>query len=65
MTTNSEIDRISPHWMQLSFYAISINFNFCLIAQVLTVGVAYFSDPNWWGVLYPLIGFTLFYISSI
>ncbi len=50
MMTNTEIDRASPQWLQIGFYATSIVFNFCLIAQVLTVGVAYFNDPTWWTV---------------
>lgn len=50
MTTNPEIDCASLHWMQTSFYATLIVFNLCLIAQVLTVGVAYFTDPTWWDV---------------
>jgi Family of unknown function (DUF6220) len=50
MTTNAEIDRAFPQWMQIGFYATAIVFNLCLIAQVLTVGVAYFDDPAWWMV---------------
>lgn len=52
MTTNSEIgrDRTSTRWMQIGFYATSIIFNLCLIAQLLTVGVAYFNDPAWWDI---------------
>jgi len=52
MTTNSEIDcdRTCPRWMQIGFYATSIVFNLCLIAQVLTVGVAYFENPAWWDI---------------
>ncbi len=50
MMTNTEIDRASPQWMQIGFYATSIVFNLCLTAQVLTVGVAYFDDPAWWTV---------------
>lgn len=50
MMTNTEIDRASPQWMQSGFYATSIVFNLCLIAQVLTVGIAYFDDPVWWTV---------------
>ena len=40
--TNPEIncDRPPARWVQLGFYATSIVFNLCLIAQVLTVGVA-------------------------
>lgn len=30
------------------FYAITILFNLCLVAQVLTVGLAYFDNPDWW-----------------
>ncbi len=52
MTINSETNyNISDRsWIKLGFYAISIIFNVCLIAQVLTVGVAYFSDPAWWSI---------------
>jgi Family of unknown function (DUF6220) len=32
----------------LGFYAVSTLFNLCLAAQLLTVGLAYFSDPAWW-----------------
>lgn len=52
MTTNLEIDRdiATISRLQRSFYATSILFNICLIAQVLTVGVAYFTDPAWWNI---------------
>lgn len=50
MMRNTEIDRASPQWIQTGFYATSIVFNLCLIAQVFTVGVAYFNDPAWWNV---------------
>ncbi|MBW4534690.1 MAG: hypothetical protein KME09_12220 [Pleurocapsa minor HA4230-MV1] len=60
MTTNSEIirdqappplrDRIPSRWMQICFYVTAIVFNLCLIAQLLTVGVAYFNDPAWWNI---------------
>lgn len=52
MTINSELerDRAPVNWMQIGFYATSIVLNVCLIAQVFTVGVAYFSDPAWWTV---------------
>jgi hypothetical protein len=36
--------------MQIGFYATSIVFNLCLIAQLLTVGVAYFNNPAWWNI---------------
>ena len=52
MPTNAETDRdtAATSWVKLGFYATSIIFNFCLIAQVLTVGVAYFTDPAWWNI---------------
>nr|WP_290223536.1 DUF6220 domain-containing protein [Trichocoleus desertorum] len=61
MTINSEIDcdslgstpsgdRTSTHWIQICLYTIAIIFNLCLIAQLLTVGVAYFHNPAWWNV---------------
>ena len=52
MTTKSETDYdiSNPSWIKLGFYATSIIFNVCLIAQVLTVGVAYFTDPAWWSI---------------
>ncbi|MBV8887905.1 MAG: hypothetical protein JO235_28450 [Chroococcidiopsidaceae cyanobacterium CP_BM_RX_35] len=40
MTTNSvDCDRTFPHGMQTSFYATTVVFNLCLIAQLLTVGL--------------------------
>ena len=52
MTTNLETNRdiAAKSWVKFGFYAISIIFNVCLIAQVLTVGVAYFTDPTWWNI---------------
>jgi Family of unknown function (DUF6220) len=52
MTTTSETDHdlAAASWVKLGFYATSILFNVCLIAQVLTVGVAYFTDPAWWSI---------------
>ena len=50
MTINSELDKPSQHWMKIGFYAIAILFNLCLIAQLLTVGIAYFNDPSWWNI---------------
>ncbi len=37
-------------WRLVGFYNIAVVFNLCLVAQVLSVGVAYFSDPNWWTI---------------
>jgi hypothetical protein len=50
MTSNSESDNTPAHWMQIGFYATAIVFNLCLIAQLITVGVAYFNDPAWWNI---------------
>ena len=52
MITNLETDHhiSDKNWTIVSFYTISIIFNVCLIAQVLTVGVAYFTDPAWWNI---------------
>lgn len=50
MTANLEISRNSTPWSKIGFYATSIIFNLCLIAQLLTVGVAYFNDPTWWTI---------------
>ncbi|MBE9070385.1 hypothetical protein IQ260_27455 [Leptolyngbya cf. ectocarpi LEGE 11479] len=52
MTTTSETDRsfVASSWVKVGFYATSILFNICLIVQVLTVGVAYFTDPAWWTI---------------
>ena len=49
MTINSELnrDKFSQQWIQIGFYATSIIFNLCLVAQLLTVGIAYFNDPSW------------------
>ena len=52
MITNLKPDRdiAVAHWVKPIFYLTSILFNLCLIAQVLTVGVAYFTDPTWWTI---------------
>lgn len=51
MTSNLSINQhSSDRWAQIGFYGVAVFFNLCLIAQVLTVGVAYFSDPGWWNV---------------
>lgn len=34
--------------LQVGFYAVTVIFNLCLIAQLVTVGVAYFVNPTWW-----------------
>jgi hypothetical protein len=50
MTPNLEIDRAPSRWAQLGFYAVSVVFNLCLIAQLITVGMAYFVNPAWWHI---------------
>lgn len=40
----------SSNRLQIGFYALSILFNLCLIAQVLTVGLAYFYKTDWWNI---------------
>lgn len=60
MTINSTLDHeVQPtavrdkspqHWMKIGFYTIAVVFNLCLIAQLLTVGIAYFNDPGWWNI---------------
>ncbi len=32
----------------IGFYVLAVLFNFCLVAQILTVGLAYFDNPAWW-----------------
>ncbi|MEO0966904.1 MAG: DUF6220 domain-containing protein [Cyanobacteria bacterium J06639_18] len=34
----------------VSFYIIAVLFNICLIIQLLTVGLAYFYNPNYWRI---------------
>lgn len=52
MTTTSKTDQNATvaSWVKIGFHSTSIIFNVCLIAQVLTVGVAYFTDPAWWNL---------------
>lgn len=50
MTTNIDRTIADTGSVKLGFYAISILFNVCLIAQLFTVGVAYFNDPAWWHI---------------
>jgi len=34
----------------IGFYVVTVLFNLCLTAQVLTVGLAAFQDASWWSV---------------
>ena len=38
----------SLHWSLMGFFLLVLAFNLCLNAQVLTVGLAYFYNPQWW-----------------
>ncbi|WP_404789736.1 DUF6220 domain-containing protein [Altericista sp. CCNU0014] len=35
-------------WTLMGFFLLIAGFNLCLNAQVLTVGLAYFYNPEWW-----------------
>lgn len=45
-----EQTKLSGRWIQRGFLAISVLFNLCLVAQLLTVGLAVFYDPTWWHI---------------
>jgi Family of unknown function (DUF6220) len=47
---HSEQTKLSGRWIQKGFLAIAVLFNFCLIAQLLTVGLAVFDNPTWWNI---------------
>jgi cation transport ATPase len=40
--------QIPVSWTLMSFFILVVIFNLCLNAQVLTVGLAYFYNPEWW-----------------
>jgi Family of unknown function (DUF6220) len=42
--------RQPTRWLQISFLTIAVLFNLCLVVQVLTVGLAYFYNPDWWKI---------------
>jgi Family of unknown function (DUF6220) len=46
----SEQAKLPGRWIQKGFLAIAVLFNLCLIAQLLTVGLAVFDDPTWWSI---------------
>lgn len=46
----SKRTQISRPWTQVGFLAIAVLFNLCLVAQLLTVGLAVFYDPSWWSI---------------
>ncbi|MFB2837996.1 DUF6220 domain-containing protein [Floridanema evergladense] len=45
-TTENSQSSLSP--TIIGFYIIAVLFNLCLVAQVLTVGLAYFGNSGWW-----------------
>jgi Family of unknown function (DUF6220) len=47
---HSKQTTLSGRWIQKGFLAIAVLFNFCLIAQLLTVGLAVFDDSTWWNI---------------
>ena len=56
MTTHRPAEQFSTaaddgkSWVQVGFSAMAVLFNLCLVAQLLTVGLAVFSDASWWQV---------------
>ncbi|MCL1469889.1 DUF6220 domain-containing protein [Argonema antarcticum] len=50
MTASSSSDGVqaSERQSQMFFYIVAVLFNLCSIAQVLTVGLAHFYNPEWW-----------------
>jgi copper chaperone CopZ len=47
----SNVEARTPlHWAPIVFFALVVCFNLCLNAQVLTVGLAYFYNSEWWNV---------------
>ncbi|MBE9179297.1 hypothetical protein IQ268_12065 [Oculatella sp. LEGE 06141] len=45
-----EQPKLPGRWIQKGLLAIAVLFNLCLIAQLLTVGLAVFTDPAWWNI---------------
>ncbi|MEM9485729.1 MAG: DUF6220 domain-containing protein [Cyanobacteria bacterium P01_F01_bin.116] len=37
-----------PRFSMIGFYVLAVLFNLCLSLQLLTVGLAYFANPDWW-----------------
>jgi len=52
MTIDFNFDRVQPsvRKFQIGFYLVATLFTLCLIAQVLTVGLAFFYNPEWWNI---------------
>lgn len=52
MATNFGADSIQlpARWIQIGFLTAAVLFNLCLVAQLLTVGLAIFYSPDWWNI---------------
>lgn len=52
MTINSSFAQVhtSEQQIDFKFHIVAALFNFCLVVQVLTVGLAYFYKPEWWNL---------------
>jgi hypothetical protein len=46
----SEQPQIPRSWTQVGFVVVAVLFNFCLIAQLLTVGLVVFDVASWWQI---------------
>lgn len=53
--TPTEPPQSSQRWPLIGFYILAVGFNLCLTAQVLTVGLAYFYQPDWWNLHVALV----------
>lgn len=65
MATNFDADNVLSHtrWSQIVFLTIAVVFNLCLVAQVLTVGLAFFYSPEWWNIHVWLVrGYQKYYL---
>jgi Family of unknown function (DUF6220) len=52
MSISFSLDNVRQptRWVQIAFLTIAVLFNLCLVIQVLTVGLAYFYNPDWWKI---------------
>lgn len=52
MTTSFGADGVQPptRWLALAFLTLAVLFNLCLVAQLLTVGLAIFYSSWWWNI---------------
>lgn len=48
----------SARWTRIGFLLIAVLFNLCLVAQLLTVGLAVFYSPTWWSIHVWLRGYS-------